>query len=187
MPRSSGGRSVLECVRDKTVAIVGRAATLCGSRQGKAIDACDVVVRVNWMLPPEGLPHDIGSRTDVLYYCAGCTGQEAAAQRLGVPSVRVDKALRKRLSSRPGAYRPTTGVVAVFDALESGAAEVRAFGIDFYRTGYAAPAPPWRGKRLPRWRHDRDEDRQLLAGLLRTEPRFRPDPTLRVALEAACV
>lgn len=172
---------MFEAVRGRTVAVVGRAASLSGSGNGEAIDACDVVVRVNWSLPVEGDPADVGTRTDVLYYCAGCNGQKAAAQGAGVRAVKVDKALRKAIAHMPAKVRPTTGVVAVFDALASGAATVLAFGFDLYATSYVAPAPPWSGHKVARWRHDMREDRRLLRSLL-ADPRFVPDAILRKAL-----
>src|SRR5690606_5463535 len=112
-------------------------------------------------------PADIGARTELLYYCRGCTGQRDAAIGLGVPSMHVDRKLRKKLSRNPKKVRPTTGVVAIFDALRSGAREVRAFGFDFYRTEYVSPAPPWTGDPT-RWQHDQGEDRRMLAELLRS-------------------
>jgi hypothetical protein len=170
--------------RGKTVAIVGRAASLIGSGNGAAIDACEYVVRVNWMVPPKGDPKDVGTRTDLVYYCRGCHGQKDAADAAGVPRRRVDKKLRKRISRNPDKVRPTTGVVAIFDALRSGARRVHAFGFDFYRSAYAAPAPPWMGDptTIKEWVHDPTEDRRLLKTLLQSERRFRPDPTLRRAL-----
>jgi hypothetical protein len=168
----------------KAVAIVGRAASLIGSGNGAAIDACDYVVRVNWMVPLEGPPEDVGTRTGLIYYCRGCHGQKDAADVAGVPRLRVDKKLRKRISRRPRKVRPTTGVVAIYDALRSGARRVHAFGFDFYASAYAAPAPPWMGKpeNIKPWVHDAGEDRRMLKTLLQSERRFRPDPTLRRAL-----
>jgi hypothetical protein len=170
--------------KGKTVAIVGRAASLIGAGNGAAIDACDYVVRVNWMVPLEGDPKDIGTRTDLIYYCLGCHGQKDAADAAGVPRRHVDKKLRKRIAKKPKKVRPTTGVVAIYDALRSGARRVHAFGFDFYASAYAAPATPWMGKpeSLKRWSHDAGEDRRMLRTLLQSERRFRPDPTLRRAL-----
>lgn len=170
-------------VAGETVAVVGRAASLIGSGNGRAIDACSVVVRVNWMLPVKGPKRDVGRRTDLLYYCGGCKGQRDAAKRLHVRRCAVDRKLRRELSRNPVEIRPTTGVVAIFDALRSGCREVRAFGFDFYSTGYASPAPAWQGAGPTSWRHDPEEDRQALRQLLESEPRFRPDAALAAALE----
>jgi hypothetical protein len=172
-------------VRGLSVAVVGRAASLAGSGNGAEIDAADVVVRVNWALPLEGAPEDIGTRTDLVYYCGGCHGQRDAAKTHGVAAMPVDKALRSRIARYPKLVRATTGVVAVFDALRSGAREVRAFGFDFYRSGYVSPAPPWDGKKVATWRHDAAEDRRILQALWRRDKRFRPDATLAAALRTA--
>jgi hypothetical protein len=165
----------------KVVAVVGRAASLIGSGSGAAIDACDVVVRVNWMLPLEGPAVDVGTRTDVVYFCAGCLGQRTAAQSRGVCAVAVDKKLRKRIAQTSGfdyrLFRPTTGVVAIYDAVQAGARMVRTFGFDLYRSGYATPAPPWMGKSVKKWQHSKEQDLVLLRRL-RTTPRVTLDPVL---------
>jgi hypothetical protein len=173
--------AMMASVAGRTVAVVGRAKSLIGSGNGAAIDACDVVVRVNWMPPVTGHPEDVGTRTDLLYLCSGCNGQRAAAESLGVPHERVDNQIRKRISKNPKRVRPTTGVVAVFDVLLSGAAKVFAFGFDLYASGYVAHAPAWAGKKIVRWRHDPREDRRLLRSLL-SDARFEADAVLREAL-----
>lgn len=56
-------------LKGKNVVLVGPAASLKGSRQGKQIDSADVVVRVNLSCPiPDEMKEDIGSRTDILYH-----------------------------------------------------------------------------------------------------------------------
>lgn len=181
------GRRVMPGVRGRSVAIVGRAGTLAGSGSGAAIDEADVVVRVNWTLPLNAPAEDVGARTDVLYYCAGCLGQKDAAEAAGVTAIKVDKALRRALAKQsrrsPKRYRPNTGVVAIFDALESGAARVMAFGFDFYRSGVVSPTAPWNGDKVAKWRHDQGEDRRLLRRLLHTNRSFCPDATLTAALQ----
>lgn len=175
---------MLQGVADKTVAIVGRAASLGGSGNGAAIDGCDVVVRVNWALPLVGEPADIGSRTDVLYHCVSCNKQVAMAEASGVATQRVNTKLRKKLAKRSGMshvrWRPTTGAVAIDDALMSGAVKVCAFGMDIYRTGYVAPTPPSESGPT-KWRHSAKQDRRLLRALLKNK-RFEPDAILRQAL-----
>jgi hypothetical protein len=176
---------VIPGVAGRIVAVVGRAASILVSGAGPEIDACDVVVRVNWMLPLSGPVEHVGRRTDVLYFCAGCLGQSQAALEQGVRTVRVDKQLRKRIAKESGFdyrfWRPTTGVVAIYDALESGARAVRAFGFDLYRSGYAEAAPPWAGTRTLKWRHSKEQDRVLLQRLVR-DPRVSFDRALTEAL-----
>jgi hypothetical protein len=60
-----------ELLEGKTVTVVGPAQTLRGTKQGKTIDASDLVVRFNGAvqhLPfSEELAEDVGTRTDILY------------------------------------------------------------------------------------------------------------------------
>ena len=57
-------------LNNKSVAIVGPARSIRGSRGGKFIDSHDVVVRLNRALPiPNSLKKDIGSKIDILYNC----------------------------------------------------------------------------------------------------------------------
>jgi len=71
-PRPSGSRDDAEFakyLKGCSVALVGPAPTMAGSRQGYLIDGHDRVIRLNHALPI--LPHmsaDIGQRTDVLYH-----------------------------------------------------------------------------------------------------------------------
>lgn len=187
--KTRGARQAVRgLVSGRTVAIVGRAASLHGSWNGAAIDACDVVVRVNWMLPPAGDPADVGSRTDILYHALGATHEPRAAKKARIRAIPVDHRLRKRLAKGSNfdwrLHRPTTGTVAVFDALEAGAAEVCVFGVDFYATGYVTATPPKTEAREVTWAwtHNMDQDRALLRELLASDHRFVPDAVLRSAL-----
>jgi hypothetical protein len=173
-------------VEGKVVAIVGRAGSLRGSGLGAEIDSADVVVRVNWTVPVSGDEH-VGHRTDIVYCCRGCSGQREAAREQGVQWVTVKSKYRKALARRVGdvkKYRPNTGTVAIFDALDSGAREVRVYGMDFYATANdIAPTLPPKGDPCWAWRHAPARDRKLVRSLL-TDPRFRPDAVLRKALQA---
>lgn len=54
---------------DKSIALVGPAASLLGRKQGSFIDGFDIVIRLNLACPvPSELHADIGSRTDILYH-----------------------------------------------------------------------------------------------------------------------
>ena len=67
-------------LQGKRVALVGGSPMLVGSKLGKEIDECDVVVRINchWPCPLRYLPQidarrDLGERTDILFH-NGSTG-----------------------------------------------------------------------------------------------------------------
>lgn len=171
----------------KTVAIVGRSASIIGSRQGKRIDACDVVVRVNTVLPLDAnLLKDTGERTDWVFHCRSCNDPRDAALARNVGVIEQSSRYRKRLGKRVKllGYRPYTGTVAIFQILDWGAREVHAMAMDLHmgpRTDgtrgsdfpYFAPTKP----ASKRWRHDAALDRKLLRTLM-GDPRFRPDPAL---------
>lgn len=68
-PETAADRAYAEYMRDKSVALVGPAASLVGSGRGELIDSHDVVVRINLGVPvPEERTADLGRRTDVLYH-----------------------------------------------------------------------------------------------------------------------
>ncbi|MEE8594081.1 MAG: glycosyltransferase family 29 protein [Candidatus Bipolaricaulota bacterium] len=71
-PRPSGSRDdreFAEYLKGCSVALVGPASTIAGSRQGDRIDGYDRVIRLNHALPiPPHMIEDIGERTDVLYH-----------------------------------------------------------------------------------------------------------------------
>lgn len=71
-PRLSGSRNdheFAEYVKGCSIALVGPASTIAGSRQGDLIDGHDRVIRINHALPiPSHMTVDIGERTDVLYH-----------------------------------------------------------------------------------------------------------------------
>ena len=55
-------------VNGKTVALVGPAESILGTKRGEIIDRFDLVVRLNKSIPlPKDLSKDIGTRTDILY------------------------------------------------------------------------------------------------------------------------
>jgi hypothetical protein len=182
---------VIPGVKGRTVAVVGRAASSCGSENGPAIDACDVVVRINWTLPiPPIVALDVGARTDVIYHCHSvCEGARTSAEAHGVTALRLDPKYRLQLTKEWGfdvdVYRPNTGTVAVLDAIDSGAREVRVFSMDLFHSGhFSGPAfeppdnPGWK------WSHDPRNDRAILRTLL-DRGQIIPDDVLRAVLEAS--
>lgn len=55
-------------VENKTIALVGPAESIIGTKKGNLIDKFDIVVRLNKSLPlPENLSEDIGTKTTILY------------------------------------------------------------------------------------------------------------------------
>lgn len=189
---------MMEC-EGKVVAIVGRSGRLAGSGLGQEIDSAEVVVRVNWTLPyrAELIP-DVGARTDLLYthQTTGSRELHRRATENGARAQTVNMKLREELSNRLASQRfnyiPNSGTVAIFDALRSGAKEVRAYGFSLHTDGTYIDTgrthnnrTKWadsrsRGRRaIGAKTHDPERDRSLLKALLEAEPRFRPDAILR--------
>ena len=55
-------------LKDKTVALIGPAESIIGTKKGHLIDQFDIIIRLNKSLPlPKKMAEDIGSRTDILY------------------------------------------------------------------------------------------------------------------------
>ena len=68
-PETPTATAYAEYLRDKSVALVGCAASVVGTGQGELIDGHDVVVRINLAVPiPEPMVADVGRRSDVLYH-----------------------------------------------------------------------------------------------------------------------
>lgn len=139
---------LLDGLAGKRVALIGNARALAQSRHGAAIDAADLVIRIN-RAPMPG-PESHGTRTDWL----------ALAVRLGDADrsrIAPDRVLwmshkRKRLdwttASSPGFYlhplpdyqalksrlgaQPTTGAMLIDLLARSKMAELQLFGFDFF-------------------------------------------------------
>lgn len=149
----------------RRVALVGPASSSVGSDRGAAIEACDVVVRMNFQWPiPAALVADLGARMDVLYHC--CNGDfpvadlfvpafaqtrfvcwqanaesfwlEAHCMENGIPSLDVSS-VYDDLEKRVGTL-PFTGTVAIEHLLRFPIAELHLVGISFgtepYYGGY---------------------------------------------------
>lgn len=176
-------------VAGRKVAIVGRAGSLLRTKSGRQIDAADVVIRVNWVLPipPEQVPH-VGARTDLLYHCKRARTARRTAQKMGIPTWRVRGKARRRAAQRhfqkSQKLRPTTGFMAMIAVLTAGAAEVCLFGFDFFRSGHVQDREP-DGDDYSRplaWLHSPTEERRAMKNLIAREPRLKPDRILREAL-----
>lgn len=175
----------------RSVAVVGRAGSLYGSGNGAAIDAADVVIRINWLLPiPPDQAQDVGSRTDIVYHCKRARAARRAARKRGVATYRVSGKYRRKVAERffkrPKAFRPTTGFMAIIETVESGAREVRCFGFDLFRSGHIQERMPGAdnyAKPLG-WTHNPEEERRALRKLIaQSRGVIRPDATMAEALK----
>lgn len=168
-------------VQGKEVALVGRAASIIGSGNGKAIDDCEVVIRINWVLPLSiEYVHDVGLRTNAIYHCkVHCGTSKLAAQRAGVPNFEVNVPLRKELGDV--GYRPNTGVVAIYDILQYEPAKIKLFGYDNFKTGHAPGKKAVRTKGRTIWKHDPTRDVDLLRDLI-AQSLIEADEILKEAL-----
>ena len=61
-------KNLFELVSGKTVALVGPAPHLLGKGAGNTIDKCDIVCRINDIIPPQDLRKDYGSKTDIMFH-----------------------------------------------------------------------------------------------------------------------
>lgn len=175
-------------VRGKRVALVCRAGYLATSGLGSAIDAADVVMRVNWRYPITADPVHVGARTDAIYHgLRNAEEMRAYSAQSGIPAFRVDKDLRCAMTIQaetdPQRLRPTTGLVAIADLLRCGAREVLTYGLDCYASDtYADTGEPWVAFKehsvgKSGWTHSAALERTIAAGLV-TDPRVVPDARL---------
>jgi hypothetical protein len=190
MSRRNQRKFFAELVKDKVVAIVGRAGSLHGSGNGRAIDAADVVIRINWLLPtPKNQWKDTGRKTDLVYHCKRARTAKAKAEALGVATYRVSGKRRKREARThfddPNLFRPTTGMVCILETLRANPKEIRLFGFDFFRTGHVQERMPETDdySKPLRWDHNPDEERKALKQIIRRNPRIIPDAILIEALK----
>ena len=177
-------------VSGKRVAIVGRAGSLLSSENGAAIDAADVVVRVNAVLPilPEHEVH-IGTRTDLVYHCKRAKASRISAAKRGIPTWRVRGRARRYAAethfTNSKRLRPTTGFMAIWAALQCGAAEVRLFGFDFFSSGHYQDREP-DGDDYSRplaWMHSPSQERRAIKRLIKKHPGLLiPDRVLKESL-----
>ena len=171
----------------KTVALVGNARSLGDSACGQAIDACDIVVRLNAAPHCAAISH--GVRTSWLASSLMLPAARLKAlqpQRLlwmspkrrilaaavfgwRLPMTYYPAVWWRDLSAALGGARPSTGMMTI-DLIHriGGYAELRLFGFDFFQSGslstrgLAAPPP-----------HDFAREQALVMGLLGTDRRIR--------------
>ena len=162
-----------ESVRGKTVALVGGAESLLYRGDGESIDACEVVVRVNWPRDASHVAERTGVRTDWHYRAGGMKEEGPDILR---KSVSVARELRKEANTT---RTPRTGVIALAEILQYDPISVYVAGFDLYRSAHSV---------MPRRRaqecggHDNRIDYRLLTRLC-ADPRVFPDAVLQEALE----
>lgn len=150
-----------ELLRDKSVVLVGPAATSTGSAQGAFIDSFDIVVRMNqqWPVAPADRS-DLGSRIDVLYHCcngdfpvdaifsegtdglrficyelgAACFRMIALAAEHGIATLNVSRTYYE-LEPVLGTY-PSTGMAAITHLAAAPLSRLHLTGMTMFHTGY---------------------------------------------------
>tara|TARA_R100001443_G_scaffold108553_1_gene119055 strand:- start:624 stop:1283 length:660 start_codon:yes stop_codon:yes gene_type:complete len=161
-------------LNNKTVALVGPAASLKGQGQGEYIDSHDFVVRINYAKIQSVM--DSGSRTDMIYYDGSYHDYSRCSPKILVCSYpetewffesrcksNVEKfkykyehyivdsnlynSLKLSLDSKLK-VRPNSGTIAIVDLLNSNLNRLYITGIDFYRSSYLNTHPDYGGKHL---------------------------------------
>lgn len=160
-------RSLIE---GKSVSLVGRAASLIETGDGERIDASDLVVRVNWLLPHNCPPSKVGTRTDLVIHVNTSAGKKVrdAALKEGVNTLA--KMGSATLSKKEKAFYSKrkiarTGIFAIESMFQNGASSVYLTDYDFYQSGWSTKdcvksSPAF--ERKGGLRHDCEADRRLL-------------------------
>lgn len=166
----------------KRVALVGNARSLAERDEGAAIDRADIVIRINRAPMPASRTH--GTRTDWLALATSIGTDDLDRVRPGRILWMSHK--RKRLSwreaSSPGFYLhpladwralhaalgapPTTGLMMVELLAQSGLAELRLHGFDFFAS--LSLTGSRRADQVP---HDFVTEARFVAGLIARDPR----------------
>ena len=163
-----------EFLENKTVALVGPAASISGTGKGEYIDQHDFVVRLNYANIAS--VNDSGARTDIVYYDGSyhdyrfcnptvliCSYPETewffeSRCRTNVQFFKnkydhyvVDSGLYKSLKTslnEDNKVRPNSGTIAIADLLTTKLSRLYITGIDFYRTSYLTTHPDYGSKTL---------------------------------------
>lgn len=189
----------------KCVALTGPATHGLDAAFGQEIEACDVVVRLNFQWPiPSPLTQHLGSRCDLLYHC--CNG-DYPLDSLFVPAfaklrfVLLENGVHSRQLSRHceasgvpydflfGRYRhltrrigspPTTGLVAIDHLLDFDVRELRTYGMTFgltpYYGGYSGHGALAHSTGRQPWKHVPANEVLYVNKLRRSDPRLVLDP-----------
>lgn len=179
--------ALMASLAGRTVALVGNARSLAGSRHGSAIDAAGLVIRINRAPIPAAESH--GSRTDILALATSIPAADLA--RLHPARILWMSPKRKRLpfavATSPGFHMPvlgrfraladllgappTTGLMLIDLLSRSPAAAVTLYGFDFFASlslsgrRTAAQVP-----------HDFAAERAFVESLIARDPRFALAP-----------
>lgn len=195
LARLTGDEAALERLSDrpetlaaelagKRVALIGNARSLSATSHGAAIDAADLVIRMNSAPIPS--PQSHGTRTDWLAVSmppdAALLAARAPARVLWMTRKR--KRLPYRLTRRPGFYLnrrseaqaladrlgapPTTGLMLIDLLARSSAAEVSLYGFDFFASLSLSG-----GRTAAQVPHDFGSERAYVEALMARDPRFR--------------
>ncbi|GAB1478908.1 glycosyltransferase family 29 protein [Paracoccaceae bacterium] len=176
--------AALHLVEGQTVALVGNARSLAEGRHGAAIDAADVVIRINRAPMPSAASH--GTRTDVLALATSIP--RAELDRIQPRRIWWMSHKRKRLpwsvATSPGFHMPglglfnglraslgappTTGLMLIDWLSLSGAAQVSLYGFDFFASLSLSGSRT--AAQVP---HDFGGERSYVEALLAQDPRFR--------------
>ena len=169
------------------VALIGNARALAGSRQGAAIDAADLVIRINRAPTPSAESH--GSRTDWLALAVRLPDADRArldpARMLWMSPKR--KRLDWRIATSPGFYLhpladyralkdrlaapPTTGAMLIELLLRSRLARLNLHGFDFFASQSLSGSRS--AAQVP---HDFGSESAWVADLARRDPRLTVIP-----------
>ena len=174
---------LLNDLAGKRVALVGNARSLVEMAHGAAIDAADLVIRINRAPMPSSASH--GTRTDWLALATSISAQDL--QRTGPKRILWMSPKRKRLTwniaRSPGFYLhplpdiqrlhdrlaapPTTGLMMIDLCAASGLGSLTLYGFDFFQslslTGSRA------AHQVP---HDFAAERAYVDALLARDPRI---------------
>ena len=180
---SAGRESLMADLKGKTVALVGNARALTEASHGAAIDAADIVIRINRAPMPSAGSH--GMRTDWLALATsigpGDLTRLRPARLLWMSHKR--KRLTWRVAAAPGFYLhplddfarlkqtlgapPTTGLMMIDLLAASGLASLALYGFDFFAslslTGSRTAA------QVP---HDFGAEAAFVGALMQRDPRI---------------
>jgi hypothetical protein len=153
-----------QLVSGKRVAVVGNAASLARCKHGAAIDAHDVVVRMNRAAPLFGLPNPeaYGARTDILmikFENSSAVRGHVDRLRQEVPYVLADEHLAHVVPMLPMKL-PSTGIRVLLGVLEAGGL-VSAYGYDW------KASPTLTNRKEYKHKHDFPAEREYCLNVLR--------------------
>lgn len=173
--------------KNKSFAIVGNAESIKGTGQGEDIDGQDIVIRINngWDITGEDMA-DVGSRTDIVYSCGAVNSKlHMAAQNnrywtaaLYSANLRLCEIMREwyflsgYVTRR---IRPSTGTLAILEALCCDPSSVYVCGFDFFdsRNRYEMTHQGrYRAVPMRDFYHDFEQDRLFLARMFQTFDRI---------------